>query len=390
MRTGTRTTTKGGMLGSALAAVAAALLVAPPVSAQSSTDGRWLPWLGCWESTGETGDDSLLCIRPAADETGVEITTLSDGVVKARETLAADGQARDRSREGCEGVETARFSDDAHRIYLTSDYTCEGGVQRSSTGLMAMVSPVQWIDVQTVDAGGRDVAWIQRYRLASAERAEEAGFGDVGAGRAMAIESGRVAAAAPAEVDDVVEASRHVSAAAVEAWITEQNDGFDLGAAELVRLADAGVDESVIDVMVAVSYPDHFMVDNGAERMAEDRDGASPWFGRRGWYGGGWYYDPFYYSPYYGYGYGYGYGWYGGYSPRVVIVQPREDVSRGGRMIRGRGYTRGRTGSSGSGGSPPSVSRPSGGTSGGTAAPSTGRPTGRKAKPRGGGSGGPS
>jgi len=164
-----------------------------------------------------------------------------------------------------------------------------------------------------------------------------------------------------------------------------------------------------------VSYPDRFVVTPEgaaeADRMAARGGYYDPGY-RRGYrsYLWGPYYRPlglgyYGYSPfgYYGYGWGGYYGGYYGYRPATVIVQPASPESRG-RMVPGRGYTRGSSSGVGSGdatprssvgGPAPSSSRSgggsvrrSGGSSDGSGASSgsrgsSGSSTGRRAQPRG-------
>ena len=164
----------------------------------------------------------------------------------------------------------------------------------------------------------------------------------------------------------------------------------------MIDLEAAGVSKHVIDVVVAVSFPDQFALNRGD---VEERQARRPVYAAGPGYGWGGFrrslfYDPFYYG--YGYGYpgyyGYSYGRYGGYAPARIYVG-RSAGSTGGRVVQGRGYTqrRGGTvsgGSSGgsynpprarSGGSNPPARVRSGGSSGGKA--SSG---GRKARRRGG------
>jgi hypothetical protein len=129
----------------------------------------------------------------------------------------------------------------------------------------------------------------------------------------------------------------------------------------LLRLAEAGVPSEVIDVAIAVSYPDHFAVGKTVERV-QDQYEADPYrnpYSYR-WSGFGWW--PFYYDPWYGYpsyrygryGYGssyYGYGWgsygwgsYGWGGPGIVVVRPVDDSDyEPGRVVKGGGYTGGRS-----------------------------------------------
>ena len=228
----------------------------------------------------------------------------------------------------------------------------------------------------------------------------------------MAQQSARIAASSALTIEDVVNASSHMDAKAVEAWIVERGGQFALDASRLIALADAGVPESVIDIVVAVSYPKHFVVDRNGEGgadVAESEYTTTGRYGRAGRarFGYGRYYDPFYYdpfllspfySPYAGYGYyspyrygfgyglgyggfGFGYGTYGTYRPTIVVVGRRPQESGGRpRAVRGRGYTRGL----GSGASSSGSVYARGGTAGGAAAaPSRSGSSGRGAKPRG-------
>ena len=258
---------------------------------------------------------------------------------------------------------------------------------------------------RVLDMDGEEVAWVQEYRVAGAEKLAEEGISDPAAERRMAVRSARMAAAASLGLDDVQEASERMGARAVETWIVAEGDEFDVDAEALIRLDDAGVPERVIDAVVAVSHPDRFVVEAGGE-VAQVADaprprhyrgymGFNPWFGPSFGMGYGWapYYSPFRrygYSPW-AYDYGYGYGYWGS-RPGVVIIDRRRSDS-GGRVYNGRGYRQG-SGSTGRaarprGGSIPSFSTGSGRR--GAVAPSRGgtssrRDTGRKAKRRGGGS----
>ena len=368
------------------ATCALALLAARGLEAQE-LDPRWLPLIGCWEPLKEE-TPGLLCVRPSGP--GVEVTEMVEGVVRSTQILQANGLPSPILAEDCTSTRSVEFSADGKRLYTRTEQACAGDEPRGSTGLIAMISPQEWVDVQAVDVEGQGVGWARRYRLAPAERTRAAGFGELVEVRAFASQSRRArrAAAAAVDIDDVAEASRAVDAEAVRIWIAEMNDPFDLDGRSLIRLADAGVPAEVIDVMVAVSYPDRFSVDREG-----DIDQIARAYPRNQGYGRtlvsrGGYWDPYSYSysPFgYGYGYGYGYGGYGyDYGPQVIVVTPREDPEPAARVVKGRGYTRGTTNSS----NPPAASSP---RSGGREQPPSGGSqgttpsTGRKAKPRDGG-----
>jgi hypothetical protein len=401
--------------GVVLAFLAGALLLAglvPSVVSAQGMDSGWLPWVGCWEAAEGSADSPMLCVRPSSDGRGVEFLTWADGEVVSTETILADGVSREAEREGCQGFEAARFSEDNHRVYLKSEYICEDGVERGATGVLAMLNPMEWVDIKVVEEAGDRVPWVLRYRLAAASKVEAAGMTNLVAPRASEVKMARIVASARLTEDDLIDAVGKVDPEAVEALIVERGDPFRINAENLVRLADAGVPGSVIDLAVAMSYPDHFAVkrggaealQTGTEYAMGPRRSFSVGFGLANPYS--WGYGGYGYSPYSGYGYGfspYGYGYssygygYGNYRPMTVVVQP---VSSGlfSRMVKGQGYTRGGSsgGQGGSAGSPGGGGASSSGSGGGSQAVSApgvrssggASSGGRVAGPRGGGRGG--
>lgn len=375
-----------------------------PEAAPRLADARWAPFVGCWEPVDAPEPDAgLLCVRPAGE--GVEMYTLREGETLTSDLLVADGSERPLRAEGCEGTESIRFSEDGRRAFSRSAYTCDGVAQRGS-GVLSMASPNEWVDVRALEVDGERTAWVRRYRLVGAERAAEDGVTDPTFGMEVGARTARMVAHRGVGVDQVIEATNTVEAEAVQAWLAARGQGLEPNAADLERMADAGVPESVVDVVVAVSFPETFEVAAGAEpertaRQARPSDvagyrGGIPWGLRpRSYlgyrmlgYGYGSGYAPFYMP---GYGYGYGYPGYYGYRPGTVIIQRRDEQPQG-RIVNGRGYTR----NTGEGrDATPRVSQPRGGEpsssvspprrSGGDARPAPARsdaPERRPARPR--------
>lgn len=383
---------RAGLLVAGLLVLGAALVAPPPVEASFPAAGPgigdagpgWTAWLGCWEPVEGAADAPMLCVRPTED--GAEILTVEEARITERRSMARDGTIRRVSEDGCEGTERTWLSKVGARIYRSSRLDC-GGIRRSSTALRAMVSATEWVEVRSVEVEGRDAASVMRYRPAADARMEAAGLSEIAGGREGAVESARMAASGPPDVDDVVEAHGAVGTEVVEAWIAEQGEPLRrLRSRELLQLADAGVPARVIDVAVAVSYPDRFQVDRepyagavpgldpyAALPMAWGRHSLwsyRPW-GYRGYPAG--YYDP----------YRYRHRYYG--QPCVVVVRAASATDGGGgRVVAGRGYTRRPPGRATSGRTDRSVRDASAGPSGS----SPGKATGRKAKPRGSGSSG--
>lgn len=389
-----------------LGVLALAALPGLAVAQEAETRLGWQPYLGCWAQPahlvdidrpeGEATEEGVLCF--VASGSDVEMITILDGAITHREPFPADGQPRTVEQDGCLGTETARFSDDRRRIYTTSEVTCEDGVPRRSTGIISMPGLSEWLDVRAMEVDGRATAWSQWYQRTGTDALEDLGIESGQFETPLAVRGASMYAAARIMIDDVIDASRNAHPKAVEAWLAEVGQPFaGLDADQLVRLADAGVPGEVIDVVVAVSFPERFAL-NRQDAYAERGDAIYPrtvWLQRDyGPFGYGHFNRYGYNSPYgyYGSRYGYGsywggyYGWGGGYYTPVVVDVTRTERRQGGKVVAGRGYRGPRSTASGAGGA---WMGGSGGYRGSGAAVSSGGSSGssRSARPRGGSSG---
>jgi hypothetical protein len=340
-------TEPSGALKGALSLVVAAVIAASapaPGNAQVAADA-WLPFLGCWQAEEAGTDAPLTCVRPLPDG-GVEMLAVTgEGVIESR-VIRADGMPRPSTVADCPGVEQAHLSGDARRIYLEAERTCPGEPARVTRGLIAMVDRDRWVEVQAMEVRGQSVAWVTAYVPASRTRVQAAGQADLLAQvdrRGPAVQAARMAAGAPITVDDVIEAYAMTDPEAVRAWVAQQAHRIPLDADGLRRLAEAGVPDHIIDVVVAVAYPERFALADAApaEAYPQYRRPVRPVYPLYPHYPGYWgYWDPYY--SYYRGGIGWGWGWGGYYySPRVIVVTPRDGTRSPARAIQGRGYTRG-------------------------------------------------
>lgn len=402
----------------ALLGIVAPLALARPAEAALSAtqESSWLAWIGCWDGSAEVGSEEAatftVCFRPLTTGGGVEIRTYTDGDLVSTEQMIADGAPRAVEEGGCAGERTATWSRDGARVFLTSELSCGEGITRETKGLLSILPGGEaWVEVQSVRAGdGAPLVGIRTFVPASEDALSAGPILDPTAGIEIAVSTARSQAAGELTPDALVEIVEHAGPDVTNAFLIERGEPFGLDRASLVALAARGVPGEVVDVMVAVSYPERFQVAAGeevAEVSPETGTGGaaatpSTW-PRRRWFRGyspwGLGYDP-YWDPYlsssywrrygaYGYGgYGYGYGPYGyggfggGYRPpSLVVIQPPTVTDRA-TLSRNRGVVRsGRGGGSGSGGdsglsraptrssSPPRVARPS---SGGSSSSSSG------------------
>jgi hypothetical protein len=352
-------------------------------SGSSRVDSRWTPYLGCWRLYQENlrsasvpvSDTMTVCVAPSTDSAGVTLTTYVGGRSVLAQTIIADGQSHPVSEADCQGEQRNEWSADGGRLFTHADVTCAGRPKRTISGVTLMSKGATWLDVQATDVDDDSQVRIRRYQRAI-ER--PAGVPELSAdltGRAMA--DAQSAAAGTMTLEDVIEASKKLSPAALEATLDETNARFKLNSRALKQLADGGVAPTVIDLMVAQSFPSEFHVDRRptvAPSYPSVSMGSTTLL-NGGMYGGAAasmaypYYDPYYsyysyYSPfaypYWGSGYyinNYYYGrpaYYRGGPLYLgvpgdiitgggiggggsVVVNPGD---AGGQVINGRGYTR--------------------------------------------------
>jgi hypothetical protein len=376
--------------------VAGALLFArgtPGWGQDAQVDPRWLAFLGCWESS--TVAQLQVCVVSVAGTSAVDLVTVADGQIAARERITATGERVASPPDGCAGWESAEWSPEGQRVYLRGESECTGGARRRESGLIAMSPNGEWLHVQSVTVGGGQTGVrVLRYREASAGIPLPAGIAAPPPGGVWAVTRARAAAGARLTAEDVIEVARQVDATVLEAWLAERGEQVKLDAKRLLALANAGVPERVIDLMVATAYPAAFSRTVARPDTAAPRGafGADPFCYDYALYGcAGLMYNPYSaYSPYSRYGHsGYGGGWYDGGYPVIIVYQggPAGPARSHGRVVNGRGYSEGETGGTAQAAARPSSGsfQPSGSGSSGSSSSSggsSGSGEQRTAKPR--------
>jgi len=332
-------------------------------SATTRVDQRWLPWLGCWQLVEEAGvlpdaagdlaafaDSVMVCVTPAAPPapvTDVVVTTLADGEQMLVETLSADGLEHPVDQSECRGRRRIGWSDDGARLFTRAELTCsarDDARRLSAVGLMA--DGRTWLALEMVEAGELAAVTVKRYRrtgdVTTLSAAGPTLTADLLArARTAAVRTGD----ADLSIDAVIEAAAAVEPAVLEALLVETRTWFELDGRTLIRLDDGDVPGDIIDMLVALSFPDNFEV----RRSATGGGGGGGFLGSWGGYG----YDSWY--PYYAAPFGYYYGWspyrslYGWGNYHYVdpgyyglpgsFITDAPDVSEG-RVYQGYGYTR--------------------------------------------------
>jgi hypothetical protein len=310
-------------------------------------DARWTPFLGCWslvedevrqpllgdpleESPEEDRPPGLVCLSPEGN--GTRLQTFSGDEEFLAESLVADGKRHEISQGKCRGWQQLDWSKDASVLFTRSELTCEEGRTRTITGISMLTSGSTWVELQSIGSGEGSAVLIRRFRAASDEVSRLRIPALTEEELRAAIESRFRISSAPMSIEDVIESSAHVAPEVVEASLLERGGRFPLDSESLVRLSEAAVPSSVIDLMVALSFPDEFAV----ERTAGGGGAGMGW----GYPG----YDPFFFDsalayPYYFAPFGY-YYWYAPWSPIYPVPPGESPGTHVGKVVEGRGYTR--------------------------------------------------
>jgi hypothetical protein len=321
--------------------VAALVLVPRPAAAQ---DPKWEPWLGCWDLVNEnsrvgegaarasalSGDPDAGAIRGTSPRVcvtrvpnGVKLTTTVPDQPPVEQTLIADGSAQPITEGGCVGTGKTEWSASGDRLFINASVNCDDGRSREISGMGLMAPDGTWLDIRSFSVAGSTTTRVSRYERALESRAV------------------RRPPAVPMTLADIKEAAGKTSSTVLEAAIAETRPRVPVNRQTLTDLADSGVPGNVTDVVVALAYPDRFVV----ERSRGGYAGSAP-FGIDDYYYSGRFYPAYYYSPF-------AFSYIGLYDPFLYggggILVPANPGGGGGsvpqpsgvgRVVNGSGYTR--------------------------------------------------
>lgn len=242
-----------------LSLAAALLAVAASAHAQPSSapETQWESFLGCWTSSPANAPAAaarIVCITPASRSDVVDVTVIADGRVVARDTIDASGNARTVESSGCAGTERASFSADRRRVFLRSNVSC-GSTPTEVSAILALTADGEWLDVRGVASPGRGGVQVERYRPVGVHSALPPAAAALLVARTRDIEVARARAGARVDVAAIIEASRAVEPAVVEAWLLESGQTFAADDSTLKAMKQAGVPQQVADAMISANTP---------------------------------------------------------------------------------------------------------------------------------------
>jgi hypothetical protein len=225
-------------------------------SGRSGLDPRWTPWIGCWQADTTAGyadpSQSLYtCVVPIAGTTGVQQLTIARGKVTGRRRLIANGANNSFDENGCRGTRAVEWASTGRRVYIHSNYTCDVGLAGTSSGVLAITSTGNWLEVETVHAGQGLIEHVDQWRDAGMPSSLPSEVFNSLESRRMTSTTARASAAAPLTVADVIDALHHVDSSAVRTLIVASGQQFSLNGNEVAALFRANVPRGVLQAMVA-------------------------------------------------------------------------------------------------------------------------------------------
>ncbi len=323
------------------------------IQSYENLNARWEPWIGSWRLVSNTintvgtvlKEEYLLTIRP--DEKGKFVTMESarDKTVMFEEKIEADGERHPLNKDGCTGWYSYSWSETGKRLLFKGESSCTGNLSQKISGILIIDTIGDCVDIKLFKSGEEKAITIRRYRSV------ENGF----VSPAPIIPSkafvARMSAGTKFSIDEVIELSSKVEPEVLEAALVEMRSPFPVNSKQLVRLSDAKVPSQIVDLVVALSFPEKFTVERTALSWVKTvSDFYAPHYH---WPMSPWYWTS---SAYLLYGYQYwGWDWYqyyGWYYPYNYNYVPHggggsSSVSSG-RLVAGQGYTRVYSGNSGS------------------------------------------
>jgi uncharacterized membrane protein YgcG len=252
--------------GALLASTSLVFLLAGSAVAQTkSGDSPLLPWIGVWSITGsgsattDATQKSTVEIRPTSDFKGLDITRHSPKQPDVSEILIPDGTRRPLITQNCTGWRTARLIPEAGLILESSEMACKDTGSFATSSVKMMLATDQMAEILSVKAAGQPRVAVRHltfeHELAPAPDLPPAWVGT----------SARTAISAPWSLDTIILLSKSIETPLLEAAMMEKKVRPRLNSQSLRQLQAAKTPKEIIDLTVALAYPDQFHVEKNGQ-----------------------------------------------------------------------------------------------------------------------------
>jgi len=281
------------------------------------------PWVGTWTivedqpSLGAMGANqaAVVEIRLTSDGIGLDISRKSPNQPDVKEVLIPDGNKRPVEEQNCSGWRSAHLVAEAGLIVESSEMNCKDAGSIATSSLRIILAADRIAHILALKAGGQTRLAVRRlsfeYDLPSAPDSQT-GW------RAVAA---RTELSAPWNLETIIRLSKIIDGQLLQAALLEKKTQLNLTPGSLKEMKTARLPNGIIDLLVALAYPDQFHIEKNGQVELRPWIVSSPGSAGPSSMPSGplSYYPGAFYNCYSPYGYFYGFPFSGLYSAAFCI-----------------------------------------------------------------------
>jgi len=235
-------------------------------------------WTGVWaflddvatKYSTDPNTKSTVEIRLTSDNKGLEISRTVPNQANVTEVLIPDGTKRPITASNCSGWQSAKLIPDAGMIVSSSEMNCKDAGLLATTNVKMILAADKMVDILALKANGQ-TRLATRHLMFDHEVTSGAS-----AKPAYATVIDRMALAAPWNMSMVVQLSKTMGTEILEASLMEKKVRLNLNSEALKELKNAKTPQRIIDLVVALAYPDKFHIEkNGTVELRPWIDSSS-------------------------------------------------------------------------------------------------------------------
>jgi len=243
----------------------------PNTESHENLDTRWIPWIGSWRLVSNTvntiesapEEEYLLTISPGDNGKTIILKSYREEMLLVEEKIIADGLRHPLTDDRCMGWYLYFWSETGKRLLFNSESNCPGDLPRLISGMSIVDSTGDWLDIQLVQNGEGKAITIRRYRNVDKDSVNLSWINET------QTSLSRISAGKSFSISEIIELSSKVEPEVLEAALLEIHKPFPINSKQLERLADSEVPSQIVDLMVALSFPDKFTVEGTALYMVQ-------------------------------------------------------------------------------------------------------------------------
>ena len=225
------------------------------------------PWAGVWTimedspslPAMEANQAAVVEIRLTPDGMGLDISRKSPNQPDVREVLIPDGNKRPVEEQNCSGWRSAHLIAEAGLIVESSEMNCKDAASVATSSLRMILAADRIADILALKAGGQTRLAVRRlsfeHDLLSAPDSQT-GWKAVAA---------RTELSTPWSIGTIIRLSKIVDIQLLQAALLEKKARLNLTPGSLKEMKAAGLPNGIIDLLVALAYPDQFHIENNGQ-----------------------------------------------------------------------------------------------------------------------------